>query len=114
MAPRPGLAVPAGATDTHIHIYRDDRPAVPGGPPIPGHFPVEKYREMQRRLGLSRVIVVQPSVYGFDNTCTHTPQPRGKRRDEHQNSFAHRKRRAVVPCARHVPSFASKPTALPA
>jgi len=68
--PRVRLAVPAGATDTHIHIYLEDAPAAPGGPPIPGHFPVEKYREMQRRLGLLRVIVVQPNAYGYDNRVT--------------------------------------------
>ncbi len=60
---KPKLVVPAGATDTHTHIYLRDRPVVPGGPPIPGHFPVNKYREMQRRLGLARVIVVQPNAY---------------------------------------------------
>jgi D-galactarolactone isomerase len=67
---KPKLAVPAGATDTHIHIYLEDRPAAPGGPPIPGHFPVEKYREMQKRLGLSHVIVVQPNAYQDDNRVT--------------------------------------------
>jgi len=69
-ARRPALAVSAGATDTHIHIYRDDTPAVPGGPPIPGHFPVEKYRTMQWHLGLERVIVVQPNAYQDDNRVT--------------------------------------------
>jgi D-galactarolactone isomerase len=67
---RPRLAVPAGATDTHIHIYLLDRPAEAGGPPIPGHFPVEKYREMRERLGLVRVIVVQPNAYQDDNRVT--------------------------------------------
>ena len=67
---QPKLAVPAGATDTHVHIYLQDTPAVPGGPPIPGHFPVETYREMQGRLGLARVIVVQPNAYQDDNRVT--------------------------------------------
>ena len=70
MSPKPRLAAPAGATDTHIHIYQEGVPAVAGGPPIPGHFPVEKYRAMQRRLGLSRVIVVQPNAYQDDNRVT--------------------------------------------
>ena len=47
---KPRFLVPAGATDTHIHIYLDSIPSAPGGPPLPGHFPVEKYREIQRRL----------------------------------------------------------------
>ena len=67
---KPKLVVPAGATDTHIHIYLEDTPAAPGGPPIPGHFPVEKYREIQRHLGLKRVIVVQPNAYQDDNRVT--------------------------------------------
>jgi len=67
---KPRLAVPAGATDTHIHIYLRDRPAAPGGPTIPGHFPVEKYREMRARLGMARVIVVQPNAYQDDNRVT--------------------------------------------
>ena len=67
---RPTLAAPAGAIDTHIHIYREDTPAAPGGPAIPGHFPVEKYREVQQRLGFSRVIVVQPNAYQDDNRVT--------------------------------------------
>ena len=70
MLRKPRLVAPSGATDTHIHIYREDSPAVPGGPPIPGHFPVDNYHEMQRRLGLSRVIVVQPNAYQDDNRVT--------------------------------------------
>lgn len=31
---------------------------------------VTQYREVQRRLGLSRVVVVQPTAYGRDNRCT--------------------------------------------
>jgi D-galactarolactone isomerase len=79
----PALAAPAGATDTHIHIYRQEVPSAPGGPPLPGHFPVEKYREVQARLGLERVVVVQPNAYQFDNSVTQEamrafgPQARG-------------------------------------
>jgi len=69
-ARRPAFAVPAGATDTHIHIYLADATAAPGGPQIPGHFPVDEYRKMQARLGLARVIVVQPNAYQFDNSVT--------------------------------------------
>lgn len=61
------MNVSQGATDTHIHVYLESVPNVPGGPPLPGHFPVEKYVEVQKRLGLSRVIVVQPNAYQDDN-----------------------------------------------
>jgi D-galactarolactone isomerase len=55
-----------GATDTHIHVYHRGSPAAPGTP-MPGHFDVPMYREVQRRLGLERVVVVQPNAYRFDN-----------------------------------------------
>ena len=31
---------------------------------------VEAYRMLQRKLGLSRNVIVQPSAYGTDNRCT--------------------------------------------
>jgi D-galactarolactone isomerase len=67
---RPRLAVPAGACDTHIHIYDRAVPSAPGGPPLPGHFPLAAYRALQARLGLERVIVVQPNAYQDDNRVT--------------------------------------------
>ena len=63
------VTVPRGATDTHMHIYDAAQPAAPGTF-MPGHFPVEDYRAMQKRLGLERVIVVQPNAYGDDNAVT--------------------------------------------
>jgi D-galactarolactone isomerase len=67
---RPGLAAPAGATDTHMHVYHAETPPAPGGPPLPGDFREEHYRGMQKRLGLARVIVVQPNAYQDDNRVT--------------------------------------------
>jgi D-galactarolactone isomerase len=64
----PKLAVPAGAVDTHMHVYRSDSPAAPGGPPLPGDFREDRYRAMRERLGLARVIVVQPNAYQSDNS----------------------------------------------
>ncbi len=60
---------PRGACDTHIHCYDRAAPAAPGAA-MPGHFPPDAYRELQERLGLSRVIVVQPNAYREDNTVT--------------------------------------------
>jgi len=64
------MRVPTGATDTHFHIYEDNVPPAPGGPALPGHYPVEAYRKVQQRLGLTRAIVVQPNAYQDDNTLT--------------------------------------------
>lgn len=57
------------ACDCHIHIYgpTDRYPAVG---PVPAGATVAEYRAVQARLGLERVVVVQPSVYGTDNRCT--------------------------------------------
>jgi D-galactarolactone isomerase len=63
------LKVPPGACDTHMHFYDQKVPGAPGTF-VPGHFPVEDYQAMQKRLGLERVIVVQPNAYKDDNRVT--------------------------------------------
>ena len=63
------FALPRGACDTHMHFYDGARSARPGTP-NPGHFSVAMYRELQRKLGFERVIVVQPNAYGDDNSVT--------------------------------------------
>ena len=65
----PTLKAPAGACDTHIHIYDDKTPGAPGTF-LPGVFTVADYRAMQQRLGLQRVVIVQPNAYGDDNRVT--------------------------------------------
>jgi len=67
---KPRLQTPNGACDTHIHIYDARYPTAPGGPPPPPDALVPAYRLMQRRLGLERVVIVQPNAYGDDNRCT--------------------------------------------
>ncbi|HVY08040.1 MAG TPA: amidohydrolase family protein [Burkholderiales bacterium] len=67
---RPKLVAPAGMCDTHMHFYDAAVPSAPGGPPLPGNFSVPMYRELQNRLGMSRVIVVQPNAYQDDNRVT--------------------------------------------
>jgi D-galactarolactone isomerase len=63
------IRAPKGACDTHMHFYDEKLPAAPGTF-LPGTFTVEDYRAMQQRLGLERVIVVQPNAYADDNTVT--------------------------------------------
>jgi D-galactarolactone isomerase len=69
---RPRLSAPAGACDTHMHFYGpwDRYPLAPTASFEPPLATVEDYRTVQKRLGLKRVVVVQPSGYGFDNRCT--------------------------------------------
>jgi D-galactarolactone isomerase len=66
----PKLTVPPGACDTHIHFYDASVPTAPGTP-MPGTRTVAEYRAaVQERLGLQRVVVVQPNAYAADNTVT--------------------------------------------
>lgn len=66
----PSNPAPAGATDCHIHIFdpRFSRKVVLENTAAEWGT-VADYRLFQRRLGLSRVVIVSPSSYGFDNGC---------------------------------------------
>jgi len=66
----PELKAPPGACDCHAHIYEDRFALAPTATFKPPHAPVSAYREVQRALGIERVIVVQPTGYGFDNRCS--------------------------------------------
>jgi D-galactarolactone isomerase len=71
-ARRPTLRCPPGATDTHMHIYGpyDRFPLAPTSPNAPPPALLPDYRALQARLGLERVVVVQPAGYLCDNRCT--------------------------------------------
>lgn len=62
--------VPIGACDTHFHIYDSRYPMAPTALISPPDANLDDYREVQKRLGLTRAVVVQPTSYGFDNRCT--------------------------------------------
>ncbi len=64
-----GSALPRGACDTHVHFYDARHPTAPTTVLEPPDASVAEYRTVQRQLGLDRVVVVQPTTYGLDNTC---------------------------------------------
>ncbi|HST95138.1 MAG TPA: amidohydrolase family protein [Microvirga sp.] len=68
---RPGFDVPAGASDCHVHVFGpfDRFPLFPGRLYTPGQAALPDLLTRQRALGLDRVVVVQPSPYGADNSC---------------------------------------------
>jgi predicted TIM-barrel fold metal-dependent hydrolase len=66
----PAIEVPAGACDCHMHIYDSRFPVAPNAVLRPPDARVGDYRQLQKRLGTARCIVVQPSTYGTDNRCT--------------------------------------------
>jgi len=64
---RPKLRAPPNACDCHHFIYDSRYPTDRRGIPFPGDALVEDYRALQRRLGIARQVVIQPSTYGLDN-----------------------------------------------
>jgi len=68
----PEFKAPSGACDCHMHFYgsKDRYPEVPTSPFPAPDAPVSAYRKVMARLGIERVVVVQPSAYGKDNSCT--------------------------------------------
>lgn len=69
-ATAPKIAVPPGACDCHMHLFDRRFPKAPTALVHPPDAAPADDRAMRDRLGLSRLVVVQPSTYGFDNTCT--------------------------------------------
>jgi len=63
-------AIPAGATDCHMHVFEARYPPSPNRTYTPGPAPLDHYRKVAAALQLSRAVVVQPSAYGTDNSCT--------------------------------------------
>jgi D-galactarolactone isomerase len=65
----PKLKAPANATDCHHHVYNAKYPVDPRATLRPGDALVEDYRALQKRIGTTRNVLVQPSTYGTDNRC---------------------------------------------
>jgi predicted TIM-barrel fold metal-dependent hydrolase len=67
----PKLEAPANACDCHMHIYDPARFTMPPSPRVaPMNATVADYRLLQRRIGTTRVVVVQPRNYATDNRVT--------------------------------------------
>jgi len=65
----PRLVVPNGACDTHMHFYNSAYKPSANAWLFPPDFLLPAYRKVQQRLGLQRMVLVQPVTYGFDNSC---------------------------------------------
>ena len=68
----PKLKAPANACDCHHHIYDPARfPMVPTpGRPAPSNASMQEFRMLQKRIGTTRNVVVQPRNYGIENEVT--------------------------------------------
>ncbi len=65
----PKLKAPPNACDCHMHIYNSRFQAVLTSP-HPTDARAEDYRLFQKRIGTTRNVIVTPSTYGTDNSCT--------------------------------------------
>jgi 2-pyrone-4,6-dicarboxylate lactonase len=68
---RPAFPMPAGACDSHVHVFESDAsyPSV-----VTPHYTLpdgslDKLRRMTEVLSLQRFVIVQPSYYGTNNDC---------------------------------------------
>jgi predicted TIM-barrel fold metal-dependent hydrolase len=64
------LKAPVNACDCHMHIYDGRFPVAANATLRPPDASVEDYRMLQQRTGTTRNVVVTPSTYGTDNSCT--------------------------------------------
>jgi D-galactarolactone isomerase len=67
----PKLKTPPNACDCHMHIYDPGRfPMPPSKRAPPSNATVDDYRQLQKRIGTTRVVIVQPRNYATDNAVT--------------------------------------------
>lgn len=64
--------MPRGACDCHTHIFGDPKqfPWAAGRVYTPESASIPEMRSLHRALHTDRVVIVQPTVYGTDNSCT--------------------------------------------
>jgi len=67
----PKWKAPANACDCHMHIYDPERfPMPPSKRMPPSNATLAHYRALQKRIGTTRTVVVQPRNYAIDNRVT--------------------------------------------
>ena len=66
----PRFKAPADACDCHLHVYDPRLPVAWPNLRATPDASVAEYRLLQRRIGTTRAIVVQPAAYGVDNRGT--------------------------------------------
>jgi predicted TIM-barrel fold metal-dependent hydrolase len=63
--------LPPGACDCHVHVFDPVRfPYTAKRVYTPPQALIADLLELQKALRMDRVVIVQPSVYGADNSCT--------------------------------------------
>lgn len=69
---KPSRVLPAGACDCHFHIFgsEQEQSFTPHRSYTPPPATLDALRQLQKTLGISRGVIVQPSVYGSNNQTT--------------------------------------------
>src|SRR5688500_3012832 len=67
----PRLKMPPGSCDCHAHVFGPQNrfPYLPNAAYIPQDATPTDYARMLRTIGCERAVLVQPSVYGTDNSA---------------------------------------------
>ena len=68
--PAPRLKAPPGTWDVHMHVYEPGYAIAPTATSKPHDAPTSEYLKVRKNLGIAHTVVVQPSAYGKDNSCT--------------------------------------------
>ena len=66
----PDFDVPRHACDCHVHVFEPGFPFSPTRAYTPAPATIVDLNALHRALKLDRVVIVHPSVYGADNSCT--------------------------------------------
>lgn len=68
---QPTFRAPAHACDSHFHVFgpAERYPYTTGLRYPPPLAPLDEFLDQCRTLGIERMVFVQPSAYGRDNTC---------------------------------------------
>lgn len=68
---RPRLLLPEGSCDSHVHVFGPAAvfPFAASRNFTPQDAPKETLFELHRQLGISRCVIVQSAIHGFDNSA---------------------------------------------
>jgi predicted TIM-barrel fold metal-dependent hydrolase len=68
----PHTVLPVGSCDCHTHVFgrTDHYPLAPDRQYTPGQAQLEDMLRLHDQLGIERVVIVHPSPYASDNSCT--------------------------------------------
>jgi 2-pyrone-4,6-dicarboxylate lactonase len=66
---KPGIVLPKGSVDTHVHVFEQRYPLSPARGYNPPDSTLTDLKHLHATLGIDRVVFTQPSVYGIDNAA---------------------------------------------